>query len=568
MELQDISREELLNFLPFPSFIGDQDGRIINANDELNQLIEINQQNKLEESIEANEIKNYFEGEILHILIDGSSYLFIKKEVMDHPRKEFLYIGVQSTGVKKLVSRLKRTEELNRELDAIIDNSYDVIYITDKHGMTLKTNKAIERVTRIPKEYFVGKRVDELIKRGILKNSVTHHVLKKKRTVSFVQSNYEGKEMLITGNPVFNAKGEIEKIVTNARDLTELNELQAALSKATELNKTYKKELETLKGKKVDDGGIVLASEEVRLIYEMANRISNVDATVLILGETGVGKDVLAKYIYSNSFREKEGNFIKVNCGAIPAELLESELFGYEGGAFSGASKNGKAGMFELADKGVLFLDEIGELSLSLQVKLLRALQEQEIMRVGGTKPKKINVRVIAATNRKLKEMVQEGTFREDLYYRLNVIPIQIPPLRERRDDIVPLVNMFLNKVNKKYDLSKTMSHRLKNFFVSFKWSGNVRELSNLIERLVLVTDRQMIDIEHLPEEYLTTGDIPVPSSSSSMTLKEAVERAEKEVLASAAKEFTNTYEIADKLETSQPTIVRKMKKYNIKTGK
>ncbi|MBM7096666.1 sigma 54-interacting transcriptional regulator [Bacillus sp. H-16] len=487
---------------------------------------------------------------------------------MDHPRKEFLYIGVQSTGVKKLVSRLKRTEELNRELDAIIDNSYDVIYITDKHGMTLKTNKAIERVTRIPKEYFVGKRVDELIKRGILKNSVTHHVLKKKRTVSFVQSNYEGKEMLITGNPVFNAKGEIEKIVTNARDLTELNELQAALSKATELNKTYKKELETLKGKKVDDGGIVLASEEVRLIYEMANRISNVDATVLILGETGVGKDVLAKYIYSNSFREKEGNFIKVNCGAIPAELLESELFGYEGGAFSGASKNGKAGMFELADKGVLFLDEIGELSLSLQVKLLRALQEQEIMRVGGTKPKKINVRVIAATNRKLKEMVQEGTFREDLYYRLNVIPIQIPPLRERRDDIVPLVNMFLNKVNKKYDLSKTMSHRLKNFFVSFKWSGNVRELSNLIERLVLVTDRQMIDIEHLPEEYLTTGDIPVPSSSSSMTLKEAVERAEKEVLASAAKEFTNTYEIADKLETSQPTIVRKMKKYNIKTGK
>ncbi|WP_368505445.1 sigma-54 interaction domain-containing protein [Alkalihalophilus sp. As8PL] len=559
--------KDSLHSIPFPSFIGDEKGEIMIPNTLMNKVLQKN-----DRVLDGNHtIKRYFNNNMLEMVIHDHSYLFIRSEMDDTSNIEYLYIGVElstnENSIEKLMIKLKDTEQLNRELDAIIENSYDVIYITDNTGMTLKTNSAIERITGIPKEYYIGKKVDELIKRGILQNSVTHHVLRKRRTVSFVQSNFQGKETLITGNPVFDKNGEIEKIVTNIRDLSELNELQVALRKAMELNETYKKELEQLKGKTFDETGVVISSPELKLIFETANRIANVDATVLILGETGVGKDVLAKYIYNNSIRAKEGNFIKVNCGAIPPDLLESELFGYESGAFTGASKNGKAGMFELADNGILFLDEIGELSLSLQVKLLRVLQEQEIMRVGGTKTKKVNVRVIAATNRILKDMVREGSFREDLYYRLNVIPIKIPPLRERRDDIVPLISMFLNQINQKYNMKKTVSHKLKNFFYSCEWSGNVRELSNLIERLVLVTSEEEIDLKHLPDEYLDPKKL-TDDLSESFTLKQAVENAEKKVLALAAEKYDNTYDIAKRLETSQPTIVRKLKKYNLSIKK
>lgn len=307
--------------------------------------------------------------------------------------------------------------------------------------------------------------------------------------------------------------------------------------------------------------GIVTKSEEMKLIYDTAQRVANIDATVLILGETGVGKDVLANYIYANSLRAKEGEFIKVNCGAIPAELLESELFGYEKGAFTGASSEGKPGLFELADKGMIFLDEIGELSLNLQVKLLRVLQEGEIQRIGGSRPKKVNVRIISATNRDLKEMVDRGKFREDLYYRLNVIPIHIPPLRERRADILPLTKLYLEKMNEKYQLNKELDYSLKSFFMSYNWPGNVRELSNLIERLVVTTREDRIFLDDLPSEYLNSENY---TSDKILSLKEAVENAERKVLSLAAEKYSNTYEIAKALDSSQPTIVRKLKKYNI----
>lgn len=452
-------------------------------------------------------------------------------------------------------------QSLNRELDAIIENSYDGIYITDSKGKTLKTNSAIERITGIPKEYYIGKNVNALIERGILKNSVTNKVVKLKRTVSLVQKNYAGNETLLTGSPVYNEKGEIEKVVTNIRDLSDLMELQMQLRKANELNDKYKKEIDRLKNKPDQLKGIVTKSEEMKLIYDTAQRVANIDATVLILGETGVGKDVLANYIYANSLRAKEGEFIKVNCGAIPAELLESELFGYEKGAFTGASSEGKPGLFELADKGMIFLDEIGELPLNLQVKLLRVLQEGEIQRIGGSRPKKVNVRIISATNRDLKEMVDRGKFREDLYYRLNVIPIHIPPLRERRADILPLTKLYLEKMNEKYQLNKELDYSLKSFFMSYNWPGNVRELSNLIERLVVTTREDRIFLDDLPSEYLNSENY---TSDKILSLKEAVENAERKVLSLAAEKYSNTYEIAKALDSSQPTIVRKLKKYNI----
>jgi transcriptional regulator with PAS, ATPase and Fis domain len=337
------------------------------------------------------------------------------------------------------------------------------------------------------------------------------------------------------------------------------------LTKVNELNNQYKQEIEKLR-KITSKDGVVFVSDKMKMIYEIAERISDIDATVLILGETGVGKDVLARNIYNRSIRSKKGDFIKINCGAIPADLLESELFGYEGGAFTGANQKGKPGMFELAESGILFLDEVGELPLQLQVKLLRALQEREIQRIGGTKPKKIDVRIIAATNRNLSEMVKSGDFREDLFYRLNVIPITIPPLRERREDILALTDLFLTKANEQYKFSKEIDSRLKEYFYQHDWPGNVRELINIVERLVVLTDNQILSINDLPEEYQPENRNQ-PNLNATLTLKEAVERAEKEILTKAAQTYQTTYEIAEALDSSQATIVRKLKKYRLKVS-
>lgn len=240
-------------------------------------------------------------------------------------------------------------------------------------------------------------------------------------------------------------------VVTNVRDLTEIYNLKAVVQEKTEAMNRLALELEHLQT--ATEMPEIIAKDETTLAAMLlANRVAAMDTTVILLGETGVGKEVIARYIFQHSHRAKN-SFIKVNCGAIPENLIESELFGYESGAFTGANKNGKVGLFELANNGTLFLDEIGELPKDMQVKLLRALQEQEIMRVGGTKPVKINVRIIAATNRNLEEMVKDGTFREDLYYRLTVFPIVIPPLRMRKKDIIPLALFFLKKLNQKYQL-------------------------------------------------------------------------------------------------------------------
>ncbi|WP_174731333.1 sigma-54 interaction domain-containing protein [Mesobacillus harenae] len=553
----------LIDKLPFPFFIASSDDCIRYSNEVFLQCLP-KKTNIIQKNI--NEIFDSWEelrgGTLIYAVCGDTDCIFIKSKLQDST--DIVYIGTFSSELTSLVEELADARRTNRKLDAIIENSYDGIYITDKDGVTIKTNSAIERLTGIPKEYYIGKKVDDLIKRGILKSSVTHRVLEKKRSVSLVQTNYAGRETLLTGNPVFNEAEEIESIVTNIRDLSELNELQTALTKATKLNNSYKKEIERLKGKVYQPKGVVIRSDQMKMIYETAARIANVDATVLILGETGTGKDVLARFIYETSERSRAGEFIKINCGAIPPDLLESELFGYEGGAFSGAHTKGKPGMFELAHKGILFLDEVGELPLQLQVKLLRVLQEREVQRVGGIKPVKLDVRIIAATNRNLKDMVMEGTFREDLFYRLNVVPMSIPPLAERKDDILPMVDYFLEALNTKYQKRKKVSPALNELFYRYSWPGNIRELGNLIERMVLVTEEDTLHISHLPAEYKQSevADVKV---NQLMTLKEAAELAEEKLLSLAMQNCTNTYDLAVALDTSQPTIVRKLKKYNLK---
>lgn len=483
------------------------------------------------------------------------TFLLVFKDGFSNQEAGRHYTIFDGSALKKLVEENKALIQTNRELDAIIESSFDGIYITDRSGVTLRTNAAIERITGIPKSYYIGKNIHQLIERGILTESVTLHVMEKKRPVSVIQKNNHGKETLMTGSPIFNKDGEVEKIVTNIRDLSELNYFIEDLNKTHVLTKKQKE-----REAKGTGQFTLLKSNEMAAIYALVERLATFDPTILILGETGVGKDVLVKHIYQSGMRSNQGQLIKINCGAIPKDLIESELFGYDRGSFSGANRTGKPGLFELANKGILFLDEIGEMPLELQVKLLHAIQEKEIFRVGGTKPKKVDVQVIAATNKDLKTMVDNGTFREDLYYRLNVVPILIPPLRDRRADLLPLVNYFLTFFNKKYHARKELDQGVVQLFNSYHWPGNVRELSNLIERLVLTLPDNRVTREDLPLEYQRAE----PLHERKGSLKAVLESVERDLLMQAVKDYHTTYELADYLETSQATIVRKLKKYKL----
>jgi PAS domain S-box-containing protein len=384
----------------------------------------------------------------------------------------------------------------------VIDNSYDGILITDETGYILHINKEFEQITLLNKEVMVGAHMNDMVDKGLfLNDSVVMKTLQSGRSYTNVQKyKNTGIYTLVTATPVCNQKGELIRVLANVRDISDLTRLQEQLAESKNLPSRYPTELKQVRIQNIKSSGEVIAySQEMLDVLDLVYHVASSDSTILLLGESGVGKEVIGKVLHENSLRYEKGLFVKVNCGAIPPNLLEAELFGYEQGAFTGAKKAGKQGIFELANNGTLFLDEIGELPLDMQVKFLRVLQEQELIRVGGTQTIKINVRVIAATNRNLERMVEEGTFRLDLYYRLNIIPITIPPLRERKDDITPLLGYFLKKFNEKHQYSKRLSKEVVDQLLMYKFPGNVRELSNIVERLVLTCRAKVIKLKHLP---------------------------------------------------------------------
>lgn len=303
---------------------------------------------------------------------------------------------------------------------------------------------------------------------------------KKVTALSTILTN--NKKVLITGNPFFDDKGEVTQVMTVMRDLTELIKLKDKLEKIEKKNEKYLNELSYFRNKLLKSTNLIGESMKMKEVKELIKYIAKTEATILITGETGCGKEVVSKEIHDRSNR-KDSPYIKVNCAAIPDTLIESELFGYDKGAFTGALNKEKLGMFEMANKGTILLDEIGDMPLNLQSKLLRVLQEKEILRVGGTKSIKLDVRVIASTNQHLDELVKMGKFREDLYYRLNVVPIKIPHLRERKEDIPILVHSFLTRLNTKYGKEKSFDSESMEALESYNWPGNVRELQNVIER-------------------------------------------------------------------------------------
>ncbi|HWQ78612.1 MAG TPA: sigma-54 dependent transcriptional regulator, partial [Anaerovoracaceae bacterium] len=313
---------------------------------------------------------------------------------------------------------------------------------------------------------------------------------------------------------------------------------------------------------------ILAVSKAMQEVLKLAEKVANFQATVLIMGESGVGKEEVARYIYLNSLRSKKP-FITINCGAIPANLLESELFGYEKGAFTGANQTGKSGLFESADEGVVFLDEIGETPLDFQVKLLRFMETKEVRRVGAVSGKIVDVRIIAATNKDLENMVNEGTFREDLYYRLNVVKIKVPPLRKRIDDITPLGMFFLAKFNEKYKQNKELTFDVIKELEKYVWPGNVRQLKNVIENMVVVSNNDYLQVDDLPWniDFETGGNkkiMNIITDNDNLTLEEATELLERMMLEKAKNKYKTTRMIAEKLQVDQSTVVRKLKKYNL----
>jgi PAS domain S-box-containing protein len=467
--------------------------------------------------------------------------------------------------IENISKELDLFKNMKNWLDAIIDSSYDGLWICDREGKVIRINKASERISDVNAGDVIGRNVVDLVAEGFFDKSVTLEVLKRKTSVTMIQRIKGGKTILVTGNPIFDENGDITFIMTNERDISELERLRAQLQESQALAKGYFSMLSELELKGVDLSSIIFRSEEMQKIIKMALKLAQVDSTVLLLGESGVGKGMIAKLIHKHSERGK-GPFIMVDCAGIPDSLIESELFGYEKGAFTGAKAEGKPGFFEIANGGTLFLDEVAELPLSSQSKVLRFLEDHEVIRVGGTQTREIDVRVIAATNKNIEEMVSSKRFRKDLYYRINVIPLNIRPLRERRDDIPPLMFYFLEKFNKSHQKKKVFSPEVIEAFCKYDFPGNIRELANLIERLVVVAEKARIELGDLPDSI--RWDVKGPVSDlllgDGISLKEAIERYEKALIQRSMNKYGNQRRVAKMLKVDQATISRKIKKYCI----
>lgn len=485
--------------------------------------------------------------------------LNIKSETMDALRQKF--------------NKVEETYDdfMDNYLDfiEISDHLYDGIYISDGTGRTIFVNDAYSRFTGITKDEVIGRNVLDISREGKLyKGAVTMEVIKRKEMVnSLGKSLVNGKDLLVTGSPIFDEHGEVKLVVINNRDISDLKELELKNAELQNDKQRANQEIEFLRKQQTSKIKIVHEGESMKAVMDMVNMIAPTDVTVLITGESGTGKEVIVDEIYSRSLR-KNKPLIKVNCAAIPGELLESELFGYEGGAFTGARKTGKMGMFELANEGTILLDEIGEMSMKLQSKLLRVLQGREIVRIGGNSPIKLDIRVIASTNRDLHEEIKAGKFREDLFYRLNVVPIKLKPLRERKEEIQSLSNEFLSKYNKKYNKSTELEEDAMELLEMYKWPGNIRELENLIERLVVINKDGLIRSDSLASLLdIEKSDIKqyiAKNKDGKTSLKEAVRSLEREIIEDVIKECGSVNKAAAFLGLSQPALWKKCRVLNI----
>lgn len=472
---------------------------------------------------------------------------------------------VDSQQLESMTRNLTSFQTLSRELDTIIDSSSDGLFVCDANANVIRVNPASERIHQLPADQLVGRNMRELISAGFIDRSAALEASQSKERVSLLQ-NKDGRKLISIATPVLDDGGDLIRVVVSERDITEIDTLQRELEEQAAIRDQFREQMLAMQHAELDAQKIIARSPAMMRALQQAIRVASVDSSVLVLGESGVGKGLVADLIHKNS-RRKASPLIKINCGAIPESLIEAELFGYEKGAFTGAQTNGKPGHFELADGGTLFLDEIAELPLPSQVKLLRFLEDGRITRLGSTSSKNVDVRVLAATHRNLEEMVEQGLFRLDLYYRLNVIPIQVPAVRERHDCIVPLIRHYIDQFSHQTGIPKRLTRAALDALTAYPYPGNVRELMNICERLVVMSETELIDLPDLPAQVGTRNDSLDFSNlnwPAGLSLQDALERVEKSILETARQRFSNQTEVAAALGVNQSTIARKLKRHGL----
>lgn len=443
----------------------------------------------------------------------------------------------------------------------ICDHINTTLFVTDTEGKVLYVNPAYETRTGLNAAGLLGKTIYDLQRDNIIQCNIIPSMLKSGKPMNeigyVVPTEYRG---FISGIPVRDKDDHIVYAMTTDWDVSTIMELEHRLYQLKKGEIDLGNNGNTEDEFYLDDE-ILYISDRMRSLLLLAKTVAQTDVSVLITGETGTGKELLSNIIVKYSNRQKKP-FVKINCAAIPANLLESELFGYDEGAFTGAQKGGKKGAFEQADGGTILLDEIGELPFQIQAKLLRVLQENEVIHVGGIEPIPLDIRIIAATNRNLLREIKKGNFREDLYYRLNIVPLELPPLRDRNEDILFLAGKFLEECNDKYQRNVGIDAGAMHVLQSYGWPGNVRELKNLIERLVIVcVDGQIRqdDVNNILKVEVIDKD-----ASCSETMKEAVERLELFMIKDALAVYGNKKKAAEALGVERSTFVKKCQRYGI----
>ncbi len=444
-------------------------------------------------------------------------------------------------------------ELLLPDLFTLLDSLDWGISIFDENGKFLWVNRYVLKCSGRPRKFYDGKSVYDFKNLGILNAPVCSEVFRLKKKVTHLQCSYTESghlgEFIVTATPIFDSNGKVKFVVADRMEVGRLKDRYDLALKERNQNTAPKIKVENRKYE------LIYHSDTMKRLTEEVGRASAVASVILLQGESGTGKEVFAHYIHENS-PYKEGPMIEINCASMPESLLESELFGYAKGAFTGALNTGKEGLIEAADKGTLFLDEINSMSMGLQAKLLRVLESRKITRIGSTKPVSVDFRLIAATNRSLVECVEERTFRADLYYRLNAIPFTIPPLRERKEDIAELTDFFLQKFCSRYSLKKKFAKRVYRTFESYSWPGNVRELKNIVERMVIMSTASTITINEIPQSMFSENGFQREEDPGTDE-KERIRRALE--INHGHRERTAEY-----LNISRRTLQYKLKKYGL----